>query len=260
MDEKESGLAQLNNLMIQQLLEQKEQLDNDHSMKVVKMEQEQDAQTRSHEIEMKGLQEKVKMLNENLDDSEKDFERKLEQQRQTSENLYGGAIDALKNENKKVKKENERVLRQQAQKQRQELEDLDDKMKKILTNERETHKLKIKELDFEREKEKEELTKKLDELKKELEDLSRDSTQKLKEKELENLTKMANLEKDLTLKMEEEKNRKLKGMQDEYEMKLERKKQENEFQVRNLEFQLESGQDRLRRTIDRNHDLGRRKK
>ena len=33
---------------------------------------------------------------------------------------------------------------------------------------------------------------------------------------------MANLEKDLTLKMEEEKNRKLKGMQDEYEMKLER--------------------------------------
>ena len=97
-------------------------------------------------------------------------------------------------------------------------------------------------------------------MKKELEDLSRDSTQKLKEKELENLTKMANLEKDLTLKMEEEKNRKLKGMQDEYEMKLERKKQENEFQVRNLEFQLESGQDRLRRTIDRNHDLGKRKK
>ena len=47
MDEKESGLAQLNNLRIQQLLEQKEQLDNDHSMKVVKMEQEQDAQTRS---------------------------------------------------------------------------------------------------------------------------------------------------------------------------------------------------------------------
>ena len=259
-DEKESELAQLNNLRIQQLLEQKEQLDNDHSMKVVKIEQEQDAQTRSHEIEMKGLQEKVKMLNENLDDSEKDFERKLEQQRQTSENMYGGAIDALKNENKKVKKENERVLRQQAQKQRQELEDLDDKMKKILTNERETHKLKIKELDFEREKEKEELTKKLDELKKELEDLSRDSTQKLKEKELENLTKMANLEKDLTLKMEEEKNRKLKGMQDEYEMKLERKKQENDFQVRNLEFQLESGQDRLRRTIDRNHDLGIREK
>ena len=71
---------------------------------------------------------------------------------------------------------------------------------------------------------------------------------------------MANLEKDLTLKMEEEKNRKLKGMQDEYEMKLERKKQENEFQVSNLEFQLESGQDRLRRTIDRNHDLGKRKK
>ena len=259
-DEKESELAQLNNLRIQQLLEQKEQLDNDHSMKVVKIEQEQDAQTRSHEIEMKGLQEKVKMLNENLDDSEKDCERKLEQQRQTSENMYGGAIDALKNENKKVKKENERVLRQQAQKQRQELEDLDDKMKKILTNERETHKLKIKELDFEREKEKEELTKKLDELKKELEYLSRDSTQKLKEKELENLTKMANLEKDLTLKMEEEKNRKLKGMQDEYEMKLERKKQENEFQVSNLEFQLESGQDRLRRTIDRNHDLGKRKK
>ena len=49
-------------------------------------------------------------------------------------------------------------------------------------------------------------------------------------------------------------------MQDEYEMKLERKKQENKFQVRNLEFQLESGQDRLRRTIDRNHDLGKRKK
>ena len=47
-------------------------------------------------------------------------------------------------------------------------------------------------------------------------------------------------------------------MQDEYQMKLERRKQENEFQVKNLEFQLESGQDKLKRTIDRNHELGRR--
>ena len=259
MDEKESEFAQLNNVRIQQLREQKEQLDNDHSRTVAKIEQEQDAQTRSQEIEMKGLQEKVKMLNENLDDSEKDFDRKLEHQRQASEDMYGGAIDALKNENKKVKKENERVLRQNAQKQRQELEDLDDKMRKILTNEREAHKLKIKELDFEKEKEREELTKKKDALKKELEDLSRDSTQKMKEKEQESLTKMANLEKDLTLKMEEEKTRKLQGMQDEYQMKLERRKQENEFQVKNLEFQLESGQDKLKRTIDRNNELGGRK-
>ena len=94
--------------------------------------------------------------------------------------MYGSAIDALKNEKKKAKKENERVLRQNAQKQRQELEDLDDKMRKILTNERETHKLKIKELDFEKEKENEELTNKIDALQKEIEDRTRDCKQKLK--------------------------------------------------------------------------------
>ena len=170
--------------------------------------------------------------------------------------MYGEAIDALKCENKKAKKENERVLKQKGQKHSQDLDDLDDKMKKMLTNERENHKLKIKELDYEKEREKEDFGKKIEDLEKELENLSRDSTQKLKEKEQEHLTKMANLEKDLTLRMEMDKSRKLQCMQEEYQMKLERRKQENEFQVKNLEFQIESGQEKLKRAIDRSHEQG----
>ena len=246
----------MDNLRIQQLREQKEHLENEHSRKVAELERELDDMARRQEIEMKGLQEEVKMLNGRLDDSEKDCDRKLEQQRKASEDIYGEAIDALKCENKKAKKENERVLKQKGQKHRQDLDDLDDKMKKMLTNERENHKLKIKELDFEKEREKEDLGKRIDELERELENLSRDSTQKLKEKEQEHLTKMANLEKDLTLRMEQDKSRKLQCQQEEYQMKLERRKQENEFQVKNLEFQIESGQEKLKRAIDRSHEQG----
>ena len=48
-------------------------------------------------------------------------------------------------------------------------------------------------------------------------------------------------------------------MQDDHQMKLDRRKQENEFQVKNLEFQIETGQDKLKRAIDRNHELGKRR-
>ena len=143
----------MDNLRIQQLREQKEHLENEHSRKLAELEREQDDMVRRQEIEMKGLQEEVNMLNGRLDDSEKDCARKLEHQRKASEDIYGEAIDALKSENKKTKKENERILKQKGQKHRQDLDDLDDKMKKMLAHERENHKLKIKELDFEKERE-----------------------------------------------------------------------------------------------------------
>lgn len=260
LEQKDGELAQLDNMRIQQLRELMEQLENNHSRKVAELEREQDDMARRQEIEMKGLQEEVNMLNKRLDDSEKDCDRKLEQQRKATEDIYGEAIDALKSENKRLKKENERVLNQKGQKHRQDLDDLDDKMKKMLTNERENHKLKIKELDFEKEREREDLGKKIDELEMELENLSRDSTQKLKEKEHEHLTKIANLEKDLTLRMEQDKSRKLQCQQEEYQMKLERRKQENEFQVKNLEFQIESGQEKLKRAIDRSHEQERQRR